>query len=185
MDYTKSIDKASRLLQELEIDEALDIFYQLLQQHPNDLELIDRIYPLEIKRPTLPGFEKICLHIFGLNSSRQECKDYIVRAFGDYLRLLQKLPEVNDEKLFNLFYQLSSSHFIEQVETFKQKIKSEYADHNNTPDVLRLYCEQLINQKKLIQAREELKYIIAYYAETPAGQWALEQRKNLESQIVR
>ena len=185
MDYTKSIDKASQLLQELEIDDALSIFYRLLSLHPNDLELIDRIYSLEVKRPAQPGFEKICHHIFGLSSSRREYQEYIIRAFGDYLGLTQKLPEVKGNNLFNLFYQLGLSHFAEQVEVYKQIIKTEYADHNKTPDALKLYCEQLITQKKLIQAREELKYIIAYYAETPAGQWSLEQRKNLEMLIIK
>ncbi|MCW8877641.1 MAG: hypothetical protein OQJ89_13855 [Kangiellaceae bacterium] len=185
MDYTKSIDKATKLLQELEIDDALSVFYQLLKAHPNDLQLIDRIYSLEVKRPTQPGFEKICQHVFGLTSSRSEYQEYVVRAFGDYLRLTQNLPEVEDKKLFNLFYRLGLSHFTEQLKIYNERIKSEYADDSRTPEALKLYCEQLIKQKKLIRARDELKYIIAYYAETPAGQWSLEQRKRLEMLIIK
>jgi len=44
------LNKAQAHLRALEIEEALILLYRLLEAHPNDLELIGRIYPFEIRK---------------------------------------------------------------------------------------------------------------------------------------
>ncbi|TQV86584.1 hypothetical protein [Aliikangiella coralliicola] len=185
MDYTETIDKALSWLRELELDKALTLFYQLLEEHPKDLELIQRIYPLEIKRPNSSGYQKICQHIFSIQSNKPELQSLIVNTYCDYSKLRQEPPPLNKTQLFNLFIQLGNSHLLDETERLRDRIKKEFADDKITPEILQLGCEQLIRQNKLIQVRDELKYIIAYYAETESGRWALNMRKQIEAQIIR
>lgn len=183
MDYLQSLSKANALIRQLDIDEGLEILYQLLEDHPFDIDLIERIYALEIKRPERCGFSKIAHHIFDLSSQQPETHKLIVRTFGDYIRVKNELPPLAEKRLFNLFFQLSKSHFESQMDTLKSTIKSHYANHPKTPLALQHYCEALLSEKKLILAREELKYLIAYYAETESGRWALKMKKWVESNI--
>jgi len=183
MDYTQSIAKATALIRELEIDDALDILHRLLKEFPLDIELINRIYSLEVKRPGLSGFDRICDHIFSISAKGNQYRNLIYQSFGDYLRLKNGPPKLNEKTKFNLFLQLGESHFVKQVEAIKDEIKKDSADHPKTPLLLQVHCEQLIKQKKLILARKELKYIIAFYAETEPGKWALRTKKMVEAEI--
>ncbi len=183
MNYLQTINQATQLISQLELDEALNLLHKLLIDHPLDLELINRIYQLEIKRPQRKGFEKISLHIFSIQSKSKEYKTLIHQTFGHYLELKKSTPELNQNQLFNLFLQLLGSRFIEQIEDYKNQIKAQYSNHPELPLLLQTYCEHLILQKQLLKTREELKYIIAYYAETDSGAWALKTRKWVEDQL--
>ncbi len=184
MDYQRRLQKATTLLSQLEIDAALSIFYGLLQDHPKDLALINRIYALEVKRPQLAGYRKICNHIFSISSSQHEYQELVLKVFTDYRQHRQDSPIANKAMLFNLLARLGESHFLDQVETLKNQIKKDYAEDPLTPPALQRYCEQLIERKQLIKAREELKYLIAYYAETEAGIWALKTKPIIEAEII-
>lgn len=184
MNYTNTLDKALSYLRELELDKALTLFYQLLQEHPKDLELINRIYPLEAKRPQSPGYLKICLHIFGLQSSQAQLNQLVLETFGDFKKIIGNY-NFSEHHTFCLLHHLANSHFHQDSEELAEKIKRNYPNSPQTPEILFLYCEGLINKRKLIQAEKELRYLITYYAEHPVANAAISELKRIEPIIVR
>jgi hypothetical protein len=104
LDYQNTLDKALSLLRALEIDEALDLFYRLLQQNPFDFAIIDRIYPLELKKKSSEGFNKICQHVFSLESKSQEFHQLIITTWVDFKNKFEQPfnPKIfSDEQIFN------------------------------------------------------------------------------------
>ncbi|TQV75495.1 hypothetical protein FLL45_11305 [Aliikangiella marina] len=185
MNYTETLDKALSCLRQLDLDKALLLFYQLLDENPRDLELIDRIYKLEVKRPHMPGFERICRHIFSVNSSSQEFHEYFVRAYTDFSEQFGRNSEFSDEQAYNLLYQLSSTRFEQDCEALVTRIKKHQANNPKTPSALFRYCESLISKGQMLKAKNEFRYLITYYTETPEAQNAIARLSWVESQIVR
>jgi|GEM_PF-3128370 len=184
MDYIETLDKALSFLRELELDKALTLFYQLLEEHPKDLELIQRIYQLEVKRPRLSGFEKICRHIFTLQSNKDNFRELFLNTWKDFSENLGKDHEFSEQQTFNLLHQLARSHYQSDADNLILNIKKHYPNDTRTPSALFYYSEALIASKQMMKAREELKYLITYYAETPEALNAVPRLKWVESQIV-
>jgi predicted Zn-dependent protease len=166
MDYTDTLDKALAHLRELEMDKALNLFYKLLSQYPKDLDLIKRIYAIECKRPRPTGLEKICRHLFSLQTSRKELHEFIVNAYADFRKKLGKTPVFSKQESINLLRHLAHSRHLNDAEEFASVIKTQMASEPETPAELFYYCEALIARKQMIKAREELKYLITYYGES-------------------
>lgn len=185
MNYTETLDKALSCLRQLDLGKALLLFYQLLDENPKDLELIDRIYKLEVKRPHLPGFQRICRHIFSTNSASKEFHDYFVKAYGDFTNEFGSKEEFSDEQTYNLLYQLASTQYAADCEKFVLSIKKHLANNPKTPSALFRYCESLVAQKQMLKAKAEFKYLITYYTETPEAQNAISRLAWVENQIVR
>ena len=114
LDYQDVLDKALSQLRMLEIDKALVFFYQLLQQHPLDISLIQRIYAIEIKKKKPDGFNKICQHIFSIDSKSKEFHQLIIATWIDYKNKLSiKLaPELlSEQQTFHLFFHSGTPYF--------------------------------------------------------------------------
>ena len=183
MDYTNTLDKALFHLRELEMDKALVLFYRLLADHSKDLELIRRIYCIEVKHPQSAGFEKICRHIFSLQSSQQDIHDLIVTTYDDFYKLSNKDIQFSRQEMANLLRHLAQSHHQADAAKFAEHLKKHYSNDLETPDDLFLYCEVLISKKQMIKAREELKYLITYYGETTSAKNAIPLLSWVKSQI--
>ena len=183
MDYTETLDKALSFLRELELDKALNLFYLLLEEHPRDLDLIHRIYPLEVKRPHLPGFEKICRHIFTIRSSKPEYHKLVLNAYNDFVSNNIANDEFSKQQVFCLLHHLSRSYLHAESNKFAEKIKKHYPTDTKTPGALLHYCEALIANRQLRRARDELKYLLMYYAETPEAINAASRLRIVESQL--
>ena len=185
MNYTETLDKALSCLRQLDLDKALLLFYSLLDEHPKDMELIDRIYKLEIKRPHLSGFERICRHIFSTNSASKEFHDYFLKVYADFINQYGANAEFSDEQVFNLLHHLAPSRFEADSDRFLAEIKKHYANNPKTPSALFRYCESLVAKKQMKKAKTEFKYLITYYTETPEAQNAISRLLWVEGQIVR
>lgn len=179
MNNISKLDKALTLLRQLDFDHAIKLFFEILQDTPKDLELIKRIYLLVIKKPQSQEYQKICFHIFNLKSHTEEIHQLIVQCYIDFTKLIKNEHLFSKDEVFNLFEHLIDSHLTFDTEKFRQLIKKSYAEEDETPVLLMRDCEELIKKKKIILAKDELKYLTAYYAETDAGRWALVQLKNM------
>ena len=184
MNYADTLDKALSYLRELEIDKAAQLLFKLLLKYPTDLQIIDQIYVFAVKKPQSNHFKKICLHLFNLNSQKSEFRQRLLKAYVDYHPHFPQEFAFDKEIRFNLFLHLTQSYLHLDSDKLRQLLKREYPDDDALPDLLKHDCEQLIAQSKLLKACAELKYLIAYYAETNAGQWAINQQKQIESQII-
>lgn len=168
LDYQNTLDKALSQLRALDINEALSLFYQLLKQHPLDISIINRIYPIEQKRKSSHGFNKICQHIFSQESKSQEFHQLIIATWVDFKNKIGSPVEAKiftDKQVFNLFFHLGRTGYIKDTETFKDHIAEQFAEHQQTPQALYYYSEQLVDKKKLLLAIKELEFLIIYYTE--------------------
>ncbi len=168
INYQNTLDKALSQLRALDVDEALDLFYQLLQQQPLDISIINHIYPIEQRRKSDNGFNKICQHIFSQDSKSQEYHQLIITTWVDFKnRFGSHLEPENfsDIQVFNLFFHLGQTGYTIETEKLKEYISSQLADHQYTPQALYFYCQQLADKKKLLQAIKELEFLIIYYTE--------------------
>ncbi len=188
LDYQNTLDKALSQLRALEIDKALELFYQLLQQNPFDFAIIDRIYPLELKKKPSDGFNKICQHIFSLESKSQQFHQLIIATWVDFKNKFERPLNPNDfsdQQVFNLFFHLGQTGYSSESEKLKEHITHLLAEHKQTPQALYYYSEQLVDKKKLLQAIKELEYLIIYYAEAattiPAEKLLQQVRARLRS----
>lgn len=171
-DYQSQLDKALQLVRQLEIDQGLAIMYQLLARQEKNLELVERIYALELRRPLNPGFERICQHIFSQVSAKTDWHQKMISSYIDYQRLRGEEPALDDRQLFNLLPHLARSHLKQTTARLVEKVKTRFAEDPRTPEALKQYCQTLIAQKKLILATQEVKYLVRFYGETPQGRWA-------------
>lgn len=183
INYTNTLDKALSYLRELELDKAFLLFYKLLDEHPKDLELINRIYALESNNPQSPGYLRICLHIFSLQTSQTKLKQMILNTFSDFKKHIGQY-DFDEQHTFSLIHHLAMSHFQQDTDKLVQKIKHCYATDKRVPDVLFYYCKSLITKNKFIQASKELRYLITYYGEHPVAALATTELKRIESLIV-
>ncbi len=179
MDNLNKLDKALMLLRQLELDQALKLLFEILEDTPKDLALINRIYLLVMKKPQSAAFKKICLHIFKTKSQTPEFHQLIIDSFLDFSQHYNSDFTFNRDELFNLFEHISNSHLNVETDLFRRLIKKNYPEDPETADYLKHDCEILIQKNKIIKAKEELKYLIAFYAETDAGRWALNQIKHI------
>ncbi|WP_444998094.1 tetratricopeptide repeat protein [Aliikangiella sp. IMCC44359] len=183
MDYTETLDKALYWLRELELDKALNLLYKLLEEHPTDLDLIQRIYPIEVKRPNHPGYQKICSHIFSIQSNTSDFHQLFIKTYVEFTQLTNEKLVFSKQQQFNLLNHLSQSHLLEDAEIFLEQIKKDYPEDQDTAQALFFYCESLINKKKFIQARKELKYLVTFYTETVSARNALARLKYVENTL--
>lgn len=186
IDYQNTLDKALSRLRSLDINEALDLFYQLLEQHPLDIAILDRIYPLEQKRKTTDGFNRICQHIFSQESKSQEFHQLIITTWVDFRTRFESpfdLKQFSEQQIFNLFFHLGQTGYRLETEKLKDHIAEHLADHNQTPQALYFYSEQLVDKKKLLLAIKELEFLIIYYTEAattiPAEKLLQQLRKRI------
>ncbi len=173
--YTKQLDKALKLIRSLDFNRALPILYQLLDENPQQHALIEQIYNIEWGRQSPTGLKKICWHIFSINSMSHELTPIVIKAVNDYKTLIDpqfKLNEFNQQQIFNLLFHLSQQRSHLDSDRLIELVKTRFADDPLTPRAMFNFCEGLIRDKKIIRAREELKYLLIYYAEneirTPA-----------------
>jgi len=103
MNYADTLDKALSYLRELELDKATSLLFKLLVEHPKDIELINRIYALEVKRPHSKNFQKICQHIFDINSNKLAFRQLIINTYIEFTKHHQLDKNLKKETLFNLF----------------------------------------------------------------------------------
>jgi len=170
MNKVEQLDKALCLIRELNIHEALDILYRLLKSQPDDLELIARIYPLEVRKNDPAGHFRICQWIFTIDSKTEEAHQLICSTWKDYKQRfrdpinIKNFPRVS---IFNLFFHLGKAGKNADCDIFKGYIKQDLANDKLTPEALFLYCEHLVDQKKLLLAEKELEFLMIYYAESP------------------
>lgn len=186
LDYQNTLDKALSRLRSLDINEALDLLYQLLEQHPLDIAIIGRIYPLEQKRKTTDGFNRICQHIFSQQSKSQEFHQLIIATWVDFKTKLESPfdpKHFSEQQVFNLFFHLGQTGYFKETEAFKNHIAEQLADHQQTPQALYFYSEQLVDKKKLLLAIKELEFLIIYYTEASTTIPAEKLLKQLRERI--
>jgi 3-methyladenine DNA glycosylase/8-oxoguanine DNA glycosylase len=162
------LDKALSQLRLLEIDKALFLFYQLLDEHPTNLDLLSRIYPLEKRKRHGAGFKKLAMHIFEQQCLTQAYHKLVIETYRDYQQKLGSSPNPENltaKQVYNLFFHLGKTTFQTEIDSFCQHIKSKLADSPKTAEALLIYCEQLIEKKSHLQAKKELHYLIVYYTE--------------------
>ena len=179
MDNTSKLDKALSHLRQLDLDQALKLMFEILQDTPKDLTLINRIYLLVSKKPQSTAFKKICLHIFKIKSKTPEFHQLIIDSFLDFSQHYDNDFTFNRDELFNLFEHISNSHLTVETDLFIKLIKKNYPEDPEIANYLKHNCQILIQKNKIIKAKEELKYLITFYTETDAGRWALNQMKNI------
>lgn len=179
------LDKAQSCLRQFELERAMQFFFQLLALRPTDLDVINRMYPLLIKNPGSDNYRRICQHIFSLHSHSAEAHKLIIQAYQDYKQLINEDVSANENQAFNLLFHLTRSHLTQDADSLYQQIIQKYANSSEVSIHLKLRCEALISQNKLLKARDEMKYIIAYYAETNAGNWAIQKLNDVNQQIIR
>ncbi len=168
MDYQNTLDKALSQLRALEIDEALRLLYMLLKENPEDFSLIARIYAIEAKKKNPLGFDKICRHIFSIESMSAKFHQLLISSWTDFKAKFGTSidpAQYSKQQVFNLFYHLGQTGFKKDSDTFKDYIKRHLAEHRQTPSALFYYCEQLVEKKNLIEAKHELEYLMIYYTE--------------------
>jgi len=169
MNNIELLDKALAQLRALNIGDALDIFYRILETQPDDLELIARIYPLEIRKKKHDGYLKICRHIFSIGSKTHKIHELFCLTWRDFKERFKDPIDIKDyshQAIFNLFYHLGQTSYTKDCDIFKDYIKREMAENQQTPQALFCYCEQLISQKKFRLAEKELEFLMIYYAES-------------------
>jgi len=170
MNKVEQLDKALSLIRELNIKEALDVLYRLLSNQPDDLALIARIYPLEVRKSDPAGHFKICQSIFAIDSKTDEVHQLICSTWKDYkARFKDRINNKDFPKtsIFNLFFHLGKAGKNADCDIFKGYIKQDLANDKMTPEALFFYCEHLVEQKKLLLAEKELEFLMIYYAESP------------------
>jgi len=186
INYQNTLDKALSQLRALDINKALNLFYQLLKQHPLDISIINRIYPIEQKRKSSNGFNKICQHIFAQDSKSQEFHQLIIDTWVEFKNKTGSLVEpknFTDKQVFNLFFHLGQTGYIKETEAFKDHIAEQLAEHQQTPQALYFYSEQLVDKKKLLLAIKELEFLIIYYTEAATTIPAEKLLKQLRERI--
>lgn len=178
------MDKALSQLRALEIDKALVLFYQLLEKHPQDLNLISRIYPIERKKKSKLGFRKISEHIFSISSMSKDFHQLIIQTYIDFKTEFGSIINPNEfsaEQAFNLFHHISQTSYSKDIELFLSHIKTQLSEHSRTPESLYFYCEQLAQKKQFIRARQELKFLMVYYTEATTQQAAEKLFKKIQA----
>lgn len=186
LDYQNTLDKALSQLRALDIGEALKLLYRLLKQHPLDISIISRIYPLEQKRKSADGFNKICQHIFSQESKSQDFHQLMVATWVDFKSKFEssfELKQFSKQQIFNLFFHLGQTSYVKETEAFKDYIASHLAEHQQTPQALYFYSEQLVDKKKLLLAIKELEFLIIYYTEAATTIPAEKLLKHLRGRI--
>jgi len=186
LNYQKTLDKALSKLRQLDINEALTLFNQLLQEHPNDLELINRIYLLANRKKNTDSFRIICHHIFSLDSKSTGFHQCIIATLNDYKHKfeLELDPKIlTTEQVFNLFFHLGQTGNTKDSHLLKDYIKKNLSEHSNTASALLIYSEQLINKKNLLLAQKELEYLMIYYAEAHTTITAENLLKKIRQQL--
>ncbi len=187
MNYRATLDKASQFIRQLRIDEALEQLILLVKFYPDDFELIQRIYKLAEKKPLSKAYRFICFHVFDLASSKPDFHPILLDVFIDYKKYYPEAHHPKDfskTQIFNLFKHLAQSHLQQDALLFLKEIKTAFAEDMETPEALFGYCESMIQQRKFIRARDELKYLINYYAENPIAHHAISSLKRIEPQIL-
>lgn len=173
------LDLAARFLRELDLEKAIEQFYQYLERQPRDLKIVRRIYVLEKKRPHKNSFKRICHYIFDLKSTSVEFHELILEAYIDYQKTIDQSLDLSQQQLFNLSFHLEDSHLLNEARVLRERIKQNYAEAAETPALLKHACESLIKKRKMTQVKIELKYILTYYAESEIARWAQQQYKLL------
>ncbi|MDQ7050865.1 MAG: hypothetical protein Q9M92_15580 [Enterobacterales bacterium] len=166
--YTSQLDNALKLIRALDFNRALPILYQLLNEKPHQHSLIEQIYNIEWGRQSNSGFRKICWHVFSIKSMSSELTPIVIQAVSDYKTMIDpqfKLNGFNRQQIFNLLFHLSHQRGHRDSDRLYEEVKTRFADDLLTPRVMYNFCEGLIKDKRIIRAREELKYLLLYYAE--------------------
>jgi len=167
IDQQKKLNEALSQLKKLELDKALGLFYQLLDERPNDLQLIKQIYSLESRKKTSCGFNQIARHIFTLSDKSDTFHPFIIKTFLEYKEKNHELlvASLTEQQIFNLFYHLGQTGFSTDIEILLGQIKGKFADNIETPEALFTFCEQLTVKKQYLRAITELEYLMIYYTE--------------------
>ncbi len=167
---TIRLEKALKLLRMLDFNRALAVFYQLLDENPQDISIIQQIYKIELGRQSVPGLKKLFSHIFSIQSMRSELTPLVTEAAKDYKVFIDakfSLQAFNRQQIFTLAYHLSQKpSFNNEVERLIEEVKQRFSEDPLTPQTLFNYCERLVRNKQIIQARKELKYLLTYYTES-------------------
>jgi len=173
--HQEQLAKAYSHIRQLDIKSALKIFYSILDEEPNNVAIVRKIYPFELKQANNKNFKLLCLRIFSCDSKSQEWHELVLDTFQDFrLRFPNWKSKIALEKnqLFNLFFHLGFSGFTKDIDWLSEKIKSQNAASEELAEALFYYCERLIEKKRIILAKKELKHIITYYGETEFGKKA-------------
>jgi TolA-binding protein len=189
LNYTKTIDKASTLVRRLELDAAAELLLELLNEHPTDFELIERVFKLTKNSPQTTRFYQLCLYLFGYYQSAAEKHDLTLEAYK-ILKAQQPveaphafLAKLPNKAFFNLFKHLARSYLTQDAKVALQVMKKKYPESSKTPEAIWFYCEFLIQSKNYIDARDQLKYLISFYAETSISSHAIKALKITQQKI--
>lgn len=168
LNYQNTLEQALIKLRQLDINKALKLFNQLLNERPQDLDLIARIYHLENRRKNTEDFKNLCHHIFSIDSKSSHFHQLIISTLNDYKQKFERPLEPNQlthQQIFNLFYHLGITSNEKDTLLLKNHIKKELSENNSTANALFIHCEQLVEKKKLLLAQKELEYLLIYYTE--------------------
>jgi len=184
--YQNKMDKALSQLRSLEIDKALILFYQLLETEPCDIQLIERIYPLELRKKSADGFVRLSNHIFSQDSMSDEFHHLFAQTYSDLKTKTGKELKPSDMtrvQIYNLFYHFGQTHNNKASSLFAAHIKKGFSEDPHTPIALMQYCEQLIDKKEMLKAKKELEFLMIYYAEASTQQAAEKLIKRVRASI--
>ncbi|MGX5173477.1 hypothetical protein ACUR5C_05560 [Aliikangiella sp. IMCC44653] len=189
LDYRQTLDKASTLVRRLELAAAADLLLDLLSENPTDFELIERVFKLTKNNPQTAGFYRLCVFLFSYYQSLPQKHDLTIEAY----KILKEqqpieaphafLAELPDSAFFNLFKHLARSYLTQDAKIALQLMKQKYPEKQQTPEAIWFYCEFLIQSQNYIEARDQLKYLINFYAENSISSHAIKALKITQQKI--
>ena len=165
--YNEKLSEALTQLKQFDIVKALGLFYEILQQFPTDLEIINQIYRLELRKNNPQDFKKIALHIFTHCQKSSSFHSLVIESYLEFKKNTVKEFENNltSVQVLNLFFHLGQTGYQQDLLLLLTILKEKHSEDSKTPTALLTYCEQLIQKKQFKLARSELNFLMVYYTE--------------------
>lgn len=83
--YERALQRANTCLKNMDIIQAKAILYQLLQQVPHDVTVLEKLYQLEKHQPQSDTFNKIAWRLLAVTEASDAEHQTILRCFKDYV----------------------------------------------------------------------------------------------------
>ena len=108
--------EANTLMGQLEFERAKKIYNQVLEDHPDNMDALKKLFTIEKHKPESLDFLSVCNKIFKLNTNAPGIVEDVNDLFKEYLALTNNNAQLDSPHMVDLSIRFSNHGFIEDAE---------------------------------------------------------------------
>ncbi len=135
--------EANNLMGQLEFDKAKRIYFQVVANHPDNLDALKKLFTIEKHKPESFDFLSVCNKIFNIENSAQPIIEEINKIFKEYLILTNNNAQLDAPHMIGLAVRFCNHGFLEDAEKIiTAAINSEH-NVNNLNMAIKVFAREL------------------------------------------